>query len=220
MDKELQQQKEEPRKNKIAFDEIREKFKSWRFNMYLCLLFYVIFFVIVQAFNRLVIEDNVGEWLSKNEYLVVVVAATILGACFIADSIVTSYLKTPLQRLALKIDISPMEDKEKSEMMRLTQETNELFKETLKKFGILVIPAIIASVINTPRKMKVVDASGKEIGKLVEAEPAHTRNEWTLFYICYLIPIIFATWRIIQFNKKLRKIEWRILNEQKKRHNS
>jgi len=97
--------------------------------------------------------------------------------CFIADSIVTSYLKTPLQRLALKIDISPMEDKEKSEMMRLTQETNELFKETLKKFGILVIPAIIASVINTPRKMKVVDASGKEIGKLVEAEPARTRNE-------------------------------------------
>ena len=163
--------------------------------MYLCLFLYIIFFVSVQGINKLLIENNVGRWLEKNQYVVVFIAATILGICFIADSIVTSYLKTPLQRLALKIDISPMKDKEKSEMMRLTQETNELFKETLKKFGILVIPAIIASVINTPRTMKVVDIETGEniIGRVVTDKEAQIRNEWTLFYICYLIPIIFAT---------------------------
>jgi hypothetical protein len=96
---------------------------------------------------------------------VVAIAATVLGICFIADSIVTSYLKTPLQRLALKIDDSPMKDKQKSEMMRLTQETNELFKETLKKFGILVIPLMIYNVIDSPTTYKIVDINNNESAK-------------------------------------------------------
>ena len=96
------------------------------------------------------------------------IAAIILGICFIADSIITSHLKTPLQRLSIKIEQSSIEDKKKGELMRVTQETNELFKETLKKFGILVIPALIASVIDTKGKMKVVDNNGEEIGRIIQ----------------------------------------------------
>jgi len=130
--------------------------------MYLCLIIYIIFFAVIQSVNNLLIKEKAPEWLNSNEILVVIIAAIILGICFIGDSIVTSYLKTPLQRLALKIDISPMEDKQKSHLMRVTQETNELFKETLIKFGILVIPGIVYSVTND--KKIVVDEAGKKIG--------------------------------------------------------
>ena len=217
MDKEFQQQqqKEELRKKKVAFEEIRNKFNSWRFNMYLCLIIYIIFFAVIQSVNNLLIKEKAPEWLNSNEILVVIIAAIILGICFIGDSIVTSYLKTPLQRLALKIDISPMEDKQKSHLMRVTQETNELFKETLIKFGILVIPGIVYSVTND--KKIVVDEAGKKIGTV---KSVNQRSEWMLFNICYLIPVIFATWRIIQFSQDLKKIEQRILNEQKKHYSS
>src|SRR5437016_7982888 len=124
--------------------------------MYLCLILYIIFFAFIQTVNKFLIKKNAPGWLNSNQILVVVIAAIILGICFIGDSIVTSYLKTPLQRLALKIDISPMEDKKKNHLMRVTQETNELFKETLKKFGILVIPSLIYSIIDT-KQIKVYD---------------------------------------------------------------
>ncbi|CAJ0825695.1 1236_t:CDS:2 [Entrophospora sp. SA101] len=94
------------------------------------------------------------------------------GICFIADSIITSYLKTPLQRLAIKIEGSHLEEKKKSSLMRATQETNELFKETLKKFGILVIPVLIASVIDTEGEMQVFapndNENTKPIGRVVK----------------------------------------------------
>ena len=215
MDKEFQQQKEELRKKKAAFEEIWNKFNSWRFNMYLCLILYIIFFAVIQTINKFLIKKNAPGWLNSNETLVVIIAAIILGICFIGDSIVTSYLKTPLQRLALKIDISPMEDKQKNHLMRVTQETNELFKETLKKFGILVIPGIVYSVIND--KKIVVNEAGDKIGTV---ESVNQRSEKMLFNICYLIPVAFATWRIIKFNRDLKRIEQRILNEQKKHRSS
>src|SRR5437016_3346255 len=124
--------------------------------MYLCLFLYIIFFIVIQSVNTFLIKKKAPEWLSSSQTLVVFIAAVILGICFIGDSIVTSYLKTPLQRLALKIDISPIEDKKKSHLMRVTQETNELFKETLKKFGILFIPSLIYSIIDT-KQIKVYD---------------------------------------------------------------
>jgi hypothetical protein len=130
--------------------------------------------------------------LSTSESLVVFLAAIILGICFIADSIITSHLKTPLQRLSIKIEHSSIEDKKKGELMRITQETNELFKETLKKFGILVIPALIASVIDTKGEMKVIDNNENVIGRVIQ-EAGSKRSESTLYYICYLIPILFAT---------------------------
>ncbi|RHZ35972.1 hypothetical protein [endosymbiont GvMRE of Glomus versiforme] len=216
MGKEENQQGEELKKKKLAFEEIRDKFNSWRFNMYLCLGLYVVFFILIRGIDSL-LKEKMSSWLSAKEYWVVAIAATVLGICFIADSIVTSYLKTPLQRLALKIDDSPMKDKQKSEMMRLTQETNELFKETLKKFGILVIPLIIYNVIDSPTTYKIVDINNNESKKWkIEKIEGQKRSEWLLFYICYLIPVLFATWRVVQFIQKLNKIEKKILNEQKK----
>ena len=52
MDKEGSQQKEELRKKKLAFEEIRDKFNKWRFNMYLCTGLYVLIFVIAQKVNE------------------------------------------------------------------------------------------------------------------------------------------------------------------------
>ena len=122
--------------------------------------------------------------------LVVTLAAIILGIFFIVDSVITSHLKTPLQRLNINIERSPIENK--GSLMRVTQETNELFKETLKKFGILVIPAMIAGMIDTRGEMKVVDKDGNIIGKVIE-EAGNKRSESAIYHICYLIPVLFAT---------------------------
>jgi len=187
--------------------------------MYLCLFLYIIFFIVIQGINTFLIKKKAPEWLSSSQTtqtLVVFIAAVILGICFIGDSIVTSYLKTPLQRLALKIDISPIEDKKKSHLMRVTQETNELFKETLKKFGILFIPSLIYSVIDT-KQIKVYDKAENLLRVEVET---NTRSERLMFNICYLIPVAFATWRIVQFNRDLKRIEQKILNEQKNHRSS
>lgn len=99
-------------------------------------------------------------------------------------------MKTPLQRLNINIERSSIENK--GSLMRVTQETNELFKETLKKFGILVIPALIASVIDTKGEMKVMDKDGNIIGKVIQ-EAGNKRSESAIYYICYLIPVLFAT---------------------------
>ncbi|SRR5258706_15785867 len=94
----------------------------------------------------------------------IIVTSIVLGACFIADGIITSYLKTPLQRPAIKTENSPVEDKEKGNLMREAQAINELFKETFKKFGILVIPALLVNVIDQGGQI-VVNESGKVINQ-------------------------------------------------------
>ncbi|RHZ37549.1 hypothetical protein [endosymbiont GvMRE of Glomus versiforme] len=200
---ENQQIKEELRKKRNIFRDIKIKFNKWRFNMYLCAGLYILFFFIANWIIKELVKPRAAGWLVNNENLVISLTAIVLGICFIADSIVTSYLKTPLQRLALNIDISPMEEKKKNNLMRVTQETNELFKETFKKFGILVIPVILTNIIDKPQ-----ETNGDK------------RSEHPLFYICYLIPILFATWRIWQVNRELNKIEQKILNEQKKHYSN
>jgi len=80
-------------------------------------------------------------------------------------------LKTPLQRLAIKIENSPFDEKIKKKLLTKTQEANELFKETFKKFGIIVIPVILTGLL------------GRNSEKLI-------------FYLCYLVPILYASVRI------------------------
>jgi hypothetical protein len=184
------QSHEEIKKNRAIFEEIKNGFNKWRSNMYLCTILYIFIFIIAQTVNKHLIKPRAAGWLSVSEILVVALAAIILGFFFIADSIITSHLKTPLQRLNINIERSSIKDK--GGLMRITQETNELFKETLKKFGILVIPALIASVIDTKGEMKVVDKDGNVIGKVIE-EAGNKRSESALYYICYLIPVLFAT---------------------------
>lgn len=204
--------KEKLRK-KAIFKDIKDKFNKWRFNMYLCTTLYIVIFIIAKQINRILIKPNAASWINTNDSLVIFIAAVILGFCFIADSIITSYLKTPLQRLALKIDISPIEEKNKNNLMRTTQETNELFKETLKKFGILVVPTLVYGIIDD-KVIRVFNKEGVEIGRGIETK--NVRSESMLFYICYLIPIVFATWRIWQVNRELNKIEENIISEEKK----
>src|SRR3954452_14523916 len=134
--------------------------------MYLCTILYIIIFIIAQIVNKHLIRPRATSWLSASEKLVVALSGIILGIFFIVDSIITSHLKTPLQRLNINIERSSI--KNKGSLMRVTQETNELFKETLKKFGILVIPALIASVIDTKGEMKVVNENGETIGRVIE----------------------------------------------------
>lgn len=186
------------KKEKIIFDDIRDKFKRWRFNMFLCTILYVIFFIIANIIIKKIVQKKAPDWIASSENLIIALTAVILGICFIADSIVTSHLKTPLQRLSIKMEHAPVDEKKKNTLLRITQETNELFKETLKKFGILVIPPILTSIIDNPG----TDSGGK-------------RSEHPLFYICYLIPILFAAWRIWQVNRELNKLEKKILDETK-----
>jgi hypothetical protein len=71
----------------------------------------------------------------------------ILGIITIIDNYITSTLKTPLQRLGVKIENSPIPEKQKSKLLSKTQEVNESFKETFKRFGFLAIPGILVSLV-------------------------------------------------------------------------
>lgn len=204
-------------KTRIIFKDIKEKFGKWRFNMYLCAFVYVVIFIFARYINEEIIKPRSGKWLSKNETLVVSLTIFILGVCFIADSIITSYLKTPLQRLAIKIENSPVDDKEKGNLMREAQMINELFKETFKKFGILVIPALLMNVIDLEEYV-VKNTEGNIIGKVEKI--GKKNSESLVFYICYLIPILYATYKIIQVSKRLEQIKGRIMNEQRKQQNN
>lgn len=183
---------QQERKAKESLLRVKEGFSSWRFNMLFLTLVYIVFFF---SANSLIIDKLVrpraSSWIQKNEDLTTFLVSLVLGICFIADSIVTSYLKTPLQRLAIKIESSQLEEEKKGKLIRSAQETNELFKETFKKFGILVIPATLSSIINEPEK--------------IANKSTRKRSESPLFYVCYVVPILFAMLRIWQIDRKIRR---------------
>jgi len=56
-----------------------------------------------------------------------------IGGGFYLDGLITSSLKTPLQRLSIKIENAEIEEKVKKSLLSQTQQVSELFKETLKK---------------------------------------------------------------------------------------
>ena len=63
------------------------------------------------------------------------------------DGIITSSLKTPLQRLGIKIENAAIDEKVKKSLLSKTQKVNELFKETLKRFGLLAVVGILTKLI-------------------------------------------------------------------------
>ena len=71
-----------------------------------------------------------------------------IGIGFLLDGIITSSLKTPLQRLSVKIENSDIDEKQKKELLSKTQNVNELFKETLKRFGLLAVVGILTKRID------------------------------------------------------------------------
>jgi len=96
----------------------------------------------------------------------------ILGGLFLLDSYISSELKTPLQRLSVKIESANISEKEKKFLLSRTQQSNETFKETLKRFGLL----------------SIVGVAIKLLGK--------TFDEKLLSNLCYVVPLAFGGWRI------------------------
>jgi len=91
---------------------------------------------------------------------------------FLADGYISSELKTPLQRLSIKIESTDISEKEKKSLLSKTQQANETFKETLKRFGLL----------------SIVGMTIKLLGETFD------NNKFAL--ICYLVPLGFGILRI------------------------
>lgn len=181
-------------KKNNSFEDLKNRFKIWRFNVYLCFFIYVIFFLVFKKFIMVESVINpISSYSEGNGDLVSFLAGIFLGFLFILDSIISSYLKTPLQRLATKIEISDISEVDKNILLKNTQESNELFKETFKKFGILVIPSFV---------IKVIDSTPESVSRIIQ-ENKRKLSENPLFYSCYLIPIAYASYKIWYVSKKL-----------------
>jgi hypothetical protein len=162
---------------------------------------YLVVFWLCQALlncgkNYFLSPSTVDDWL-------VLLVTIILGCLFIADSIITSYLKTPLQRLAMKIEYSDLLETQKKKLLQATQEANELFKETFKKFGLLALPSLLVGLIDN-QKMLVVNEAGELIGQVIK--DGRKNSEKPIFYLCYLIPILYASWKIVRISQELKKL--------------
>jgi hypothetical protein len=70
-----------------------------------------------------------------------------IGGGFYLDGLITSSLKTPLQRLSIKIENADIDEKVKKSLLSKTQKVNELFKETLKRFGLVAVVGILTNLI-------------------------------------------------------------------------
>ena len=183
------------------YSELQTKFAQWRTNMaYSAGLYLVVFFTCQALINYgkkyFFSPGTVNDWL-------VLLVTLILGGLFIADSIITSYLKTPLQRLAIQIEYSSLGEEVKKKLLQATQAANELFKETFKKFGLLVLPSLLVGLIDN-QPMLVVNELGEIIGKVVKGEKKN--SEQPIFYLCYLIPLLYASWKILRINQELKKL--------------
>jgi len=77
------------------------------------------------------------------------VVCLIIGIGFYLDGVITSSLKTPLQRLSIKIENADIDEKVKKNLLSKTQKVNELFKETLKRFGLLAVVGILTNLIRS-----------------------------------------------------------------------
>jgi hypothetical protein len=163
-------------------EDIRDKFRKWQYNMYWSVAFYIVSFTLIkQAIDKwgYTYITSLVKW---NEFVGLVTVSIPLGFLYIGDNIITSSLKTPLQRLAIKIENSSLDEKEKKDLLSKTQEANESFKETFKRFGLTAIPGAIAAII------------------------ANFNEKWASNF-SYFIPIFYASLIIFDVQKKLDKIE-------------
>jgi len=87
--------------------------------------------------------------------------------------------------------------------LQATQESNELFKETFKKFGLLALPSLLVGLIDN-QPLLVVNEAGELIGKVVKGEKKN--SEKPIFYLCYLIPLLYATGKIVRISQELKKL--------------
>lgn len=171
------------KKSKNLREEIKDKFNLWRLNMNLSVVVYVVsFFLLKNAIDKL-LRPNIHRWLKSNENITVLAVTGILGFIFIADGYISSELKTPLQRLSVKIESANINEKEKKFLLSKTQQSNETFKETLKRFGLLSIAGIAI----------------KLLGKAFD--------ENILSLTCYALPILFGILQILRTDWKIKKLK-------------
>jgi len=172
---------------------IPAKFREWWVNMYKWTAFYAILFPLTQGIINGWVKPNAENWLNQNEFLVILLVSLVLGIMFILDGEISGYLKSPLARLSAQIEQTNWAETTKKNLLLQTYKTNELFKETLKKFSILSIFGLLVSIINEPQQNNGTQAT--------------KRSEKLIFYVCYLVPLLYATWNIYWINRQLIRLE-------------
>ena len=165
-------------------EEVQEKFNLWRLNMLLSVAGYAVSFFILKGAIDKWLRPNIAWCLENWENTTILSVTGILGGLFLLDSYISSELKTPLQRLAIKIESANISEKEKKELLSITQRSNETFKETLKRFGLLTIAGTLI----------------KLLGKAFD--------EKFIANFCYVIPIAFGGWQIWEVSKKIKRSKW------------
>ena len=183
----FRKKKEEVLENKSPIQDIKDKFWEWCVNIYGSIFIYFTVFILFRDLVKILMKDKtrLNELVKekKNEDWIVLIVALLIGGFFILDGKITSRLKTPLQRLGIKIENSNLEEKEKKYLLSATQEANETMKETLKKFGLLALPPLVTALI----------------------EMAWNNNPRSL--VCYLVPVLYASYLVWETYKVNREIE-------------
>ena len=175
--------KNKKRKINNSLDEIREKFESWRFSIYSSLLFYIVFFFMsVQFINRF-IRPNSDFLINNYLFTTFSCTAVLLGALFVVDGIISSNMKTHLQRLSFNVEKSVSDKILKKNIFFKTQDSNETLKENFKRFGMTVVPTMIIGIFGDKWR------------------------EHQLSLVSYLIPVIYAFCRILEVEYNIEKIK-------------
>jgi hypothetical protein len=163
--------------------EIHRIFKEWQLNMYASTGAYVAgFFLIQQAIVKW-INPRISGWLITQKAITISVVCLFIGIGFYVDGIITSSLKTPLQRLGIRIENANIDEKVKKSLLSKTQQVSELFKETLKRFGLLAVVGLLTKLIET------------------------YWNKDILSYLSYAVPIAGAVKIIREVDKTLKKLK-------------
>lgn len=180
-----------------VFKRINEQFRRyWRYLFGLIFIYvvsYIIWVFLVSKWIRGFL-DSCGYNPGKGFWFVVLGAAIIQGALFSMDGVVSALLKSPFNQMCYAINKAEgISYKKKDNIITKATESNEHCKETLKKFGILTICTEVARII-----------IGGEKGA---GDQVKYGDYWLLLNISYLIPLMFATYRIWQIHKELKKMK-------------
>jgi hypothetical protein len=159
--------------------EIKEKFNEWISNTYGSAFGYAFSFFIFSD-GLYWINKDIKKWVKRSSFnrtSAIFVISLLLGGLFVIDGKITSSLKTPLQRLGIKIENSKLDEKKKKTLLSKAQEANETMKETLKRFGLLAFAPLLINLV---------------------------KDDWSsskFANICYLIPVLYS-WKLVDETKK------------------
>jgi len=165
------------------FGKAKESYFEWRDNIYLWIVFYVLFFILVDQATKKA-RLTIREWIKNPilDFLLILISSLILGGLSVWDGYITSTLKTPLQRIAMKAESANIAEKDRKELLSKTQTMNELFKETFKKFSLITIPPMFKVMFKGSKYLWILDA-------------------WLFFALGV------GVWQILEMNKKINEIQ-------------